>query len=56
MLTLTLPGEGYSKNFLDIEFDIYVFTNICMIHRGNEENKPHRNKDVVAMYCGHVFS
>ena len=27
----------------------------CMIHRWNEENKPHRNKDVVAMYCGHVF-
>ena len=30
-------------------------THICMIHRWNEENKPHRNKDVVAMYCGHVF-
>jgi hypothetical protein len=26
-----------------------------MIHRWNEENKPHRNKDVVVMYCGHVF-
>jgi hypothetical protein len=26
-----------------------------MIHRWNEENKPHRNKDVVAMYCGHGF-
>jgi hypothetical protein len=30
-------------------------THTCMIHRWNEENKPHRNKDVVAMYCGHVF-
>lgn len=26
MLTLTLPGEGYSENFLDTEVDIYVFT------------------------------
>jgi hypothetical protein len=26
-------------------------THTCMIHRWNEENKPHRNKDVVAMYC-----
>ena len=26
-----------------------------MIHRWNEENKPHRNKDVVVMHCGHVF-
>ena len=30
-------------------------THTCMIHRWNEENKPHRNKDVVVMYCGHVF-
>ena len=30
-------------------------THTCMIHRWNEENKPHRNKDVVAMHCGHVF-
>ena len=30
-------------------------THTCMIHRWNEENKPHRNKDVVAMYCGHGF-
>ena len=30
-------------------------THTCMVHRWNEENKPHRNKDVVAMYCGHVF-
>ena len=27
----------------------------CMIHRWNEENKPHRIKDDVVMYCGHVF-
>ena len=26
-----------------------------MIHRWNKENKPHRNKDVVDMYCGHIF-
>ena len=30
-------------------------THTCMIHRWNEENKPHQNKDVVAMYCGHIF-
>jgi len=30
-------------------------THTCMIHRWKEENKPHRNKDVVVMYCGHVF-
>jgi hypothetical protein len=30
-------------------------THTCMMHRWNEENKPHRNKDVVVMYCGHVF-
>ena len=30
-------------------------THTCMIHRWNEENKPRRNKDVVVMYCGHVF-
>ena len=30
-------------------------THTCMIHRWNEENKPHRNKDVVVMYCGHSF-
>ena len=30
-------------------------THTCMMHRWNEENKPHRNKYVVVMYCGHVF-
>ena len=30
-------------------------THTCMIQRCNEENKPHQNKDVVVMYCDHVF-
>ena len=44
-----VPDERFLRICLN------VITHTCMIHRWNEENKQHRNKDVVAMYCGHVF-
>jgi hypothetical protein len=47
--TSRVPDERFLRICLN------GITHTCMIHRWNEENKPHRNKDVVAMYCGHVF-